>query len=58
MNILEFIVQTQLKPFLDNLCSQMYPAENVTALQFPIQQSSDRIKTDFVNQRYLKFRTV
>ena len=36
----------------------MYPAENMRALQFPIQKSVDGIKTDFVKKIYLKFRTV
>ena len=34
----------------------MCPVENVTALQFPIQQSVYGMKTDFVKQIYLEFR--
>jgi hypothetical protein len=58
MNILEFIVQTKLRYFIYILYFQMYPAEGVTALQFPIQYSVDGINTDVVEQRCLKFRTV
>ena len=36
----------------------MYPVENVTALQFPIENTVDGMNNDFVNQRYLKLRTV
>ena len=35
----------------------MCSVENVSALQFPIEQPVDGMKTDFVKQRYLHLRT-